>query len=88
MQLLLRGRSAHLDDFCTFLASKESTKRMSYDQWNSFLDFTTSINADLSNFDEDGAWPLLLDDFVEWKQWQASEHQCGNKLIINYLLLF
>ena len=46
---------------------KESKYRvMNKDQWFNVLEFSKTVYADLSNYDEDGAWPVLLDEFVTW----------------------
>eukprot|EP00967_Tisochrysis_lutea_P067554 scaffold88241_cov32-Tisochrysis_lutea.AAC.3 len=28
----------------------------------------THVKPDVSNYQDDGAWPLLLDEYVEWKR--------------------
>ena len=30
------------------------------------LNFCREVQPDCSNYNDDGAWPLLLDDYVEW----------------------
>uniref|UniRef100_A0A3B3RLF7 DCN1-like protein n=1 Tax=Paramormyrops kingsleyae TaxID=1676925 RepID=A0A3B3RLF7_9TELE len=47
-------------------ARQSKYKVMNKDQWCNVLEFSRTINLDLSNYDEDGAWPVLLDEFVEW----------------------
>lgn len=67
MHLLLDGSWSLLDDFLEFLQNSKY-KVLNRDQWCNVLEFSRSINADLSNYDEDGAWPVLMDEFVEWHQ--------------------
>ncbi|XP_023226664.1 DCN1-like protein 4 isoform X5 [Centruroides sculpturatus] len=47
-------------------ARQSKYKVINKDQWCNVLEFSRTINSDLSNYDEDGAWPVLLDEFVEW----------------------
>ncbi|XP_068701470.1 DCN1-like protein 4 isoform X4 [Montipora capricornis] len=67
MHLLLDGSWSLLDNFLDFLQNSKY-KVLNRDQWCNVLEFSRSINADLSNYDEDGAWPVLMDEFVEWHQ--------------------
>ena len=53
--------------FLSFLPENAIT-RITADQWNSFLEFSLSVGEDFTGYDEDAAWPLLMDEFVEWCQ--------------------
>lgn len=66
-QLVFAGRWEMLDKWVAFLESKRADlKSCSRDSWVLALDFATNIKTDLSNWDDDGSWPVLIDEFVEW----------------------
>eukprot|EP01120_Amphizonella_sp_Union-15-10_P013695 TRINITY_DN6422_c0_g1_i3.p1 TRINITY_DN6422_c0_g1~~TRINITY_DN6422_c0_g1_i3.p1 ORF type:complete len:284 (+),score=59.79 TRINITY_DN6422_c0_g1_i3:107-958(+) len=63
LQLLIPNRP-HVQKFCVFLKKQKTYKVVNVDQWMSFLEFSRTISEDLSNYDENGAWPVILDEFV------------------------
>lgn len=56
-----------LDLWKTFLGEKW-TRSVNKDMWNMTLEFALKSMADesLSFWNEEGAWPSVIDDFVEW----------------------
>lgn len=65
LQLLLGRTWAMCPYFNQFLLCTKY-RTINRDQWNNILEFSRAIKDDLSNYDEDGAWPVLLDEFVLW----------------------
>mmetsp|Transcript_19541 Transcript_19541/g.44469 ORF Transcript_19541/g.44469 Transcript_19541/m.44469 type:complete len:238 (+) Transcript_19541:99-812(+) len=63
-KLLLRGHFLLLDEWIAF-AEKRAKDMISSDTWMMLWEFATEVNSDLSNYDEDSAWPVLMDEFVE-----------------------
>ncbi|KAI3810076.1 hypothetical protein L1987_19683 [Smallanthus sonchifolius] len=54
-----------VDDWCQFLQARHN-KAISRDTWSQLLEFARSVDPALSNYDADGAWPYLIDEFVEY----------------------
>merc|ERR1712071_720567 len=72
LDLVLKDRvdSHRIQNFAEFLESskEEANKKINLDQWSSFLDFCYEYeNESLDNYDDEmSAWPILIDDFVEF----------------------
>ncbi|EFA85160.1 hypothetical protein PPL_02160 [Heterostelium album PN500] len=56
----------HTKTFISFLNSTKNYKVINKDQWICFLEFSKTVKEDLSNYDEYEAWPLLIDEFVDF----------------------
>jgi DCN1-like protein 4/5 len=66
LDLVVGDKYPHTGNFKEFLQEQKSYKALNMDQWMSFLEFSRTIKKDFSNYDENGAWPVLLDEYVEW----------------------
>lgn len=63
--LLLKDRFTHMDLWLEFLATRKGV--ITKDSFVLTLDFVNTILPDFSNFEEEnGAWPVLLDEFVDF----------------------
>ena len=65
LELLLAEKWVHFSSFEKYI-SEAKMQSMTRDQRMCTLDFCNIIETDMPNYDEDGAWALMLDDFVEW----------------------
>lgn len=63
-RMILRGRFRLLDQWCEFV-EKNQKHNISEDSWQQLLAFSRHVNEDLEGYDPKGAWPVLIDDFVE-----------------------
>lgn len=58
---------AQVDYFIEYLRIQNDYKVVNMDQWMGFYRFCNEISfPDFSNYDDELAWPLILDNFVEW----------------------
>jgi len=59
---------AHVKSLCGFIESHAplAKRGISHDEWMMMLQFCREVEPDCSNYQDDGAWPVLLDDYVEW----------------------
>jgi hypothetical protein len=50
----------HVANWCTFVEENAQVNRITVDQWGSFLEFSRIVDADMNNYDEDGACEYSL----------------------------
>lgn len=63
-KIVLAGRFRLLDHWCNFV-EKNQRYNISEDTWQQVLSFSRSVHENLEGYDREGAWPVLIDDFVE-----------------------
>ncbi|MCD9644263.1 hypothetical protein HAX54_032444 [Datura stramonium] len=63
-KIVLAGRFRLLDQWCSFV-EKNQRYNISEDTWQQVLSFSRSVHENLEGYDREGAWPVLIDDFVE-----------------------
>ncbi|OLY78629.1 DCN1-like protein 5 [Smittium mucronatum] len=58
----------HIPQFIDYLNQNDTVKALNRDQWNSLLDFSLTVAPDFSNYDFEGSWPIVFDDFVAYSK--------------------
>lgn len=75
MLALLLGRHWPLHQHFAAFLDHSKYRVINKDQWCNILEFSRTISHDLSNYDVDGAWPVMLDEFVEWLKATRQQQQ-------------
>jgi len=65
---VVMGDKPHAKTYVKFLREQTTYKALNLDQWLNFLDFSRSIKQDFSNYDENSAWPVILDEYAAWSK--------------------
>ena len=73
--LPLYGNQSLGDKWIDYVAQHCSKPAISKDTWNMVFDLVTTCRPDLQDFDEDGAWPVMIDEFVEFQRKNGGDNQ-------------
>ncbi|KAK7689051.1 hypothetical protein QCA50_007742 [Cerrena zonata] len=62
-----------MKDILEFIVEKGTYKGVNKDLWTMTLEFCQLVSPNLEGYDSDGAWPTMLDEFVNWKRPRLGE---------------
>ncbi len=64
-QLVMPPHFARIGEFIQFCKEQQKLKSIPKDLWEQLYEFAKEVKPDFSNYEEDGAWPVTIDAFVE-----------------------
>jgi len=70
-EVVISGRFKLWPNWKEFMSRPENNKAISKDTWSVFFDFINTHNSSLTGYDVDGAWPSVIDNFVDWMSKQT-----------------
>ncbi|KAL2898483.1 DCN1-like protein [Bienertia sinuspersici] len=86
-KIVLSGRFRLLNQWCDFV-EKNQQYNISEDTWRQVLAFSRCVHEDLEGYDPEGAWPTLIDEFVEHMYRITGSNNCSsNSLTCNVMIL-
>jgi DCN1-like protein 4/5 len=72
---------AFAQQFARFLRSQTDYRKVNADQWACFLRFSREVRPDLGNAADNPAWPVIIDNFVEFiRKERQQEAAAANKM--------
>jgi DCN1-like protein 1/2 len=72
-RMILGDRYSYLDRWLQFIDEEAQPDSVTQDVWNMLLEFVDRYPDSVAGYDEEAAWPTLIDEYVEW--W--NEHDFG-----------
>jgi len=67
--LLVGTKCSFLTQWKSFVTAKRDAGEIlviTKDTWNLFYDLIKQTRGNIANFEDDGAWPTMIDNFVEF----------------------
>jgi len=68
LPVVMGSDAPHVKTFATFLEESAECKVLNYDQWQCFLQFSTTVDEALTRYSIEDSWPSLFDEYVEYKR--------------------